>query len=126
MRVIDPGHQYQVTTYDNEGFRTSQIMTFMKRSGPRYPGNGVETYPGTNLQEVLRVCIDRVKYLDGQIHCAENMWVLHRLRECINFLEMRAARRHGRSWNIGYSNDIELIPTCPKCGHIGCEGGCRT
>ena len=122
MRVIDPGHKYALTHLDGE---QEEILTFVKREGPGYPGN-VGAYEGTNIQEVLRALIDRLKYLDGQIHHLKNTYAISRLRQVILDLEDRAAQRHNRypAWMIAES-EIELMPVCRKCGHIGCRGTCH-
>lgn len=120
MKVIDPGHAYQLNHLDGTAHTE---LVFVKRDGAGYPGN-VGHHEGTNLQEVLRACIDRVKYLDNQIHDDENDNVLFYLRHAISHLEARAALRHGREWSV-MSVDIELQPTCARCGHIGCAGSCH-
>jgi hypothetical protein len=94
-----------------------------KREGPGYPGN-VGSHPGTNIQEVLRVLIDRLKYLNNQIPDNHNSLALSDLREALWFLEHRAAERHGRFLKV-WPWEIELEPTCRKCGHIGCDGTCH-
>lgn len=122
MITIDAGHTYALDRLDGLG---DQELRFVKREGAKFPGN-VGHYPGTNLQEVLRACIDRVKYLDHQVQCRENLLILEHLRSCIRLLEERAAKRHGREpdvrmYGILTSDPIEWLPTCPKCGHIGCK-----
>jgi hypothetical protein len=119
MKVIDPGHMYELTNLD--GNNTTKL-TFVKREGNKYLGN-VGHYEGTNLQEVMRALIDRTKYLENQIHDQRNLAVITKLRECIWLLEDRAAERHGRQFDY-WPDNIELEPTCNKCGHIGCNETC--
>lgn len=126
MIVIDPGHQYSLKTLD--GFNL-QYLTFVKREGPGYPGNE-GSYPGTTTQDVLRVLIDRTKYVDAQIHDHRNDEVIHHLRMAIFYLEARAAYRHDRLEEFsrliaGHTAEIEFLPTCEKCNHIGCPGTCH-
>lgn len=132
MKVIDPGHFFELDVYDGRKDQTS-TLTFMKRREPpeKYPGNR-SSYPGTNLQEVLRAAIARVRYLDAQFQCCENTSVLDHLQKSIFELELRAARRHGRGpESLGLrlieSNSerrifdlskIEDLPTCKTCGHL--------
>ncbi len=120
MKVIDPGHEYLLDSYDGG---EPVPLVFMKREGEGYPFN-VGHHPGTNCQEVLRVLIDRVKYLQKQIPCDENHGLLTHLRGALFCLEYRAARRHGRLLHLPSENppEIEDYPTCSGCGHIGCEG----
>lgn len=125
MRVIDPGHKYELTEYDGG---TTQTITFMKREGDGYPGN-VGHYPGTNLQEVIRALIDRVQYLNTQIPHDENRVLVGKLRDCLLHLEWRAAGNHEyqleplQLWDH-WDDDIpiETLRTCVTCGHIRCDG----
>ena len=131
MKIIEPGHVYGLRWLDrlsNDGWddERDRILRFVKREGENYPGN-VGHHPGTTLQEVLRACIDRVEYLDGQIHDDLNNEVLRDLRHAILMLELRAARRHGRNLARSTSDyfNIEKLPVCLKCLHIGCQGECH-
>lgn len=121
MKILDPGHTYELNHLDGEN---KSILTFVKREGDNYPGN-VGEYEGTNLQEVLRALIDRVKYLNNQIPCSQNEQIITNLRHSIFLLEQRAAVRHGRKPLEGWWN-IEFKPICNKCGHIGCKGNCHS
>jgi hypothetical protein len=119
MKVLDPGHKYELDRLDGFG---KEILTFVKREGALYPGN-VGHYEGTNLQEVIRALIDRIKYLDGQIHDDMNSIAVSALRNALFCLESRAAARHGRK--LSFLDPIELAAVCELCGHIGCSGiGC--
>ena len=129
MKVLDPGHGYEMDELDHpKMIRLCQRIWFVKRDsssnpGKKYPGN-VGTHPGVNVQEVLRVLIDRMRYLNNQIPCSENDAIIPYLQECILLLEQRAARVHGRTLQRSeyIENDqIELEPTCKTCGHIQCK-----
>lgn len=121
MEILDPGHAYKLATLDGDA---EVLLTFVKRCGDGYPGN-IGAYPGTNLQEVLRVLIDRVQYLNQQVFCEENLMILQALRAAFYRLELRAARRHGRLLDGNMLDAIETVPTCSSCGHIQCAGNCR-
>lgn len=116
MKVLDPGHYYSVNVYDGED---EQYIWFMHRIGEGYPGNQGEPYSGTNCQEVIRVLIDRVKYLNSQIPCEANIVIITNLREALWQFEQRAADRHGRQLPER-PIEVEHIPTCVRCGHIHC------
>jgi len=124
MKVIDPGHVYEVNVLDGDDFTLAPRITFVKREGEGYPGN-VGHHAGTNIQELLRVCIDRVKYLDKQIHHEMNGGVIEDLQCALARLEYRAAERHGYPWDDEFvetiKDDIENEPTCKICGHIKCQ-----
>lgn len=137
MRVLDPGHLYEVDLYDGvPNGATARYLRFMKRIGSEYPQNKGDPYAGTNCQEVLRVLIDRVRYLNGQVPDRRNDRILSDLRSALWNFELRAAERRGepepflkrvRDWaGDGWNNQtdrplcVELIPTCGTCGHILC------
>lgn len=124
MKVLDPGHFYECAQLDNGPFDLPNFLRFVKRIGGDYPGN-TNHYAGTTLQEVLRACIDRVKYLNQQLPDHRNEMVLINLRRAIYALEIRAAERHHRIFPLVKLHEIELALTCPKCLHIGCEGECH-
>jgi hypothetical protein len=116
MKVLDPGHKYELNNLDGNA---KTLLVFVKREGENYPGN-IGHYQGTNLQEVIRALIDRLKYLNNQIPDESNLACIIKLRDCIWLLEDRAARRHNRDFDY-YPSNIEFELTCPKCGHIGCN-----
>jgi hypothetical protein len=126
MKVLDPGHYYQVDVYDNDAAYApyvEQVISFMKREGDGYPGN-VGHHAGTNCQELIRVLIDRVYYLDNQIPHENNLAIIRHLQASLWLFEDRATERHKLP---KYSLDdprpgIELEPTCTTCGHIVCKG----
>jgi len=123
MKVLDPGHAYQLQYLDGPQDKGWDTLVFVKREGENYPGN-VGHHAGTTMQEVLRALIDRVQYVNGQVPDPTNEQVLQHLRSAIWYLELRAARRHGRQFRAP-ERFIETSPTCPKCLHIGCEGACH-
>lgn len=116
MRVIDPGHSYELDVYDSDHTSKPVSLRFMKREGAGYPRN-VGTNSGTNCQEVLRVLINRVKYLDNQVPAPENLIILNSLRAALIAFETRAARRHNnRPLRMGFLPENERH--CPVCGHM--------
>ena len=132
MKVIDPGHVYELAQLDGDSLPPI-VLRFVKRVGLCYPGNEKPPYPGTNMQDVIRVLIDRLQHVKDQAHdlddqeSASTDWrCIKYLREVLWQLEERAARRHGRPWPcVGVdAPDVEHIATCGGCGHIGCEGTC--
>jgi len=119
MRVIDPGHVYDLPGLDGGG---PGRLAFVKRAGPGYPGN-LTAHPGTTSQAVMRALLDRLRYVQGQAWCAENWLCLLLMRLCLWLLEFRAARRHGRLYARGLKF-AESAPTCARCGHTVCGRGC--
>lgn len=118
MKVLDPGHRYLLTHLDGSG---EQELTFVKRIGEGYPGNTPPAHEGTTIQEVLRVLIDRLKYVDHQSPAYEDLDAIGCLRLALLHLENRAARVRGHSFEMYRPPAVELEPTCPVCGHIVCR-----
>lgn len=120
MKEIDPGHEYLLSSYDGQ---QENRLVFMKREGEGYPFN-VGHHAGTNCQEVIRALIARLKYLQSQIPCDENLGALCHLRGALTAFEWRAARRHGRVLYLPSDGppfcEIEELPTCVTCGHVQC------
>lgn len=123
MRVIDPGHCYELRTLDGVADPQSRVLRFVKRHGERYPGNA-DSYPGTTSQEVLRALIDRGEYVNAQIPCAETEAATELMRAALFLLEARAARLHDRSLDLTTTRDLEDAECCRSCGHVGCVGTC--
>ncbi len=115
MRVIDPGHVYDLQVLDSE-VPTLERLVFVKREGDKFPGN-VGHHSGTNCQEVLRAIHDRLNYVNNQIPDPRNVEAVGLLERVIYLLEERAAERHGRIpptvWESVHG------ATCDHCGHVG-------
>lgn len=125
MKVLDPGHRYRLAEFDGfPGQLRQHALQFVKRDGPGYPGNrGFSS--GTNCQELLRVLIDRAKYLEGQEPSYHNELIIEHLRAALVQFEYRAASRHGCKAPKPF--DIENQPFCSRCGHVGCtESTCAS
>jgi len=121
MKILDPGHAYIVQSYSPIGgiVEYGEPIYFFKKIGEGFPGNTGEPHIGTNCQELLRVLIDRVKYLDNQIPCEENKKIISSLRNALYNFEYRAAKRRNQL-NWDFSDPIENEPACKECGHINC------
>lgn len=83
MNVLEPGHAYELSHLD--GGNTQQLY-FVNRN----PGERSE---GTQNQEVLRVLIDRVQFLEKQVHWDGNAKILHHLRMALVLHEARVLER---------------------------------
>jgi hypothetical protein len=121
MKIIKPGHIYQPELYDTP-IKYDNMIYFMERYGEKYPGNK-ETQSGTNCQELMRILINRISYLNNQEECFENIECIAKQQICIELFEQRAAKRHGLNLNKFnfIETNIEDLPTCKICGHIICN-----
>lgn len=117
MKIIDPGHDYELDSLDGP---FPQRLVFVKREGAKYPEN-VGSHPGTTMQEVLRALIDRAEYVNNQIPCAETEAAIGLMKSAILLFELRAATRHGRHLQLDSLDAILACEKCVTCGHIGCR-----
>lgn len=117
MRAITPGHLYELAEIDGD---SKAELRFVKRVGENYPGNEGAPHAGVTCQEVLRALIDRTKYLNNQINCAETQSITQLLRTALLLFEQRAAKRHDIHLEVELLNGIEHIEVCKICGHIAC------
>lgn len=126
VKEIDPGHEFELAYLDTDKEKTlAQVgrLRFVKRVGPKYPGN-VDAHAGTTIQEVTRALIKRLIHLDGQDPHRRNKIALRDFRNAMRQLELRAAERAGdpdRLLSLSGKMEIEEHPACPTCGHIGCR-----
>ena len=119
MEVIEPGHIFDLAPLDGD---KPERLTFVMRTGENYPGNK-QKHQGTNIQEVIRALISRVKYLNAQKPHVTNECCIIYLRLMLYNLELRAAEMHKRTPDFD-PYEIELLPVCHRCGHISCAGNC--
>lgn len=88
MKVVDPGHIYQMSQLGNDN---TQTIRFVKRSGGTIKYD-VE-WPGLQTQEVIRVLIDRTQHLASILPCVESHDATYYLRMALWCYEARAYRR---------------------------------
>lgn len=74
-----------------------------------------ERTPGLLTQELIRVAIDRVRYLNDEDPCAEDVAIIGHLRDVLRLFEARAARR-----TIEKMPMPEVADACPICHHLLC------
>lgn len=117
MKVVDPGHSYELATLDGRGQTIS--LSFVKRQGPHYPGNWGE-HSGTTMQEVMRALLDRARYVNSQIPCVETEMVIEHLRAAIALCEIRAKRVKHRHLLETSLSELEDAAVCSTCGHVSC------
>jgi hypothetical protein len=118
MRVIDPGHRYELMSLDGEH---KQVLTFVKRIGEHYPGNFGEPHPGTTMQDVVRALLDRARYVNRQIPCVETELAIGHFQAIIALFELRAKRVKGKYLREASVAAIEDAQVCVTCGHISCS-----
>lgn len=122
MKVIDQGHVYDLEGVGDYPLFTSalQRIVFVKNEGAKYPGN-VGHHGGVITQELLRVIIDRTKYLNEQGACFETEMALAAMRQALAWYEVRAARCRGTHIEGDHIDLLDNAPVCAVCGHNQCH-----
>lgn len=88
MKELKEGHSYELGSYQIEGVNCeTQILHFMKKV------NGTMTMVGTTNEEVLKMMIHRIKYLQKKMPCHENNQAVLKLEECLMWLNYRTHKR---------------------------------
>lgn len=83
MNCYKPGHKYTLKQLDGNSY---EHLNFVNR------GHGCDE-AGTNNQEVLRVLIDRVKFLNEEVQWEGNEQIIHHLRMALVLHEARHLER---------------------------------
>ena len=107
MKIIDPGHIYELSQLGNDD---TQIIKFIKRSGGSV--HYEKEWAGLQSQEVLRALIDRTKYLYNILPCKETTEAIRHLQMALYWYEARALRRKRSETNRTTLNhdDSEVVP----------------
>lgn len=91
MEIITEGHQYILGSVEGG----SQRIDFIHKVHRAMDMDDVlqTIADGTTNEEVLRVLIDRMNFLQAKMPCRENAIVITKLEESLMWLEKRTAHR---------------------------------
>lgn len=115
MIVQEPGHKYKLSSLDGQ---LDQTIFFVKRSYEGLKVTGLN--PGTTCQDVLRVLIDRVKFLENEKHHQVNKYIIVLLSISVWLFEFRASTNRGHDYFHGLDFSVNS-KVCEKCGHTDCR-----
>lgn len=87
MKELTPGHRYSLQNLKDSDDAQTEFSFYMDPS----LHNG-QNQRGSGVQEVLRMCIARVKHLDSEKPAEENDAIIQHLREAMMLFELRALR----------------------------------
>lgn len=100
MKVITAGHKYELAHFEGAGFPDAPVQTlqFIEKA-PISEGSKemLTVNDGTTNEEVLKVLIDRLHYLNGKFPCRENAIVITKLEESLMWLNKRTSDRQARN-----------------------------
>lgn len=90
MNVLVEGHTYELSQV--ESMDLAQRLQFINKV-KQEDGSLVTVADGTTNEEVLKVLIDRMQYLNKRVPCRENSIVITKLEESLMWLEKRTNDR---------------------------------
>lgn len=95
MKVITTGHKYALASFEGG---PGQIIQFIEKVPTAEGSKDLRTVnDGTTNEEVIKVLIDRLQYLNGKFPCRENSIVITKLEESLMWLNKRTADRQARN-----------------------------
>ncbi len=115
MKELEPGRVFDLDCVGGYPYPQWQRIFFFQGE-----------IPGVTVQEVLRVLIARMKYVESQSHSPYNAVVIDHLRSSLYDLECRAHVARGvklddpRILPLIEGDRVEDLPACPQCGHVCC------
>ena len=98
MRILRPGHRYALDTCEPTpiGGQT-QVIQFIEKEQVCKGAVELRTvFNGTTNEDVLRVLIDRMNFLQEKVPCRENALVITKLEESLMWLDKRTSDRIAR------------------------------
>ena len=97
MKVIVPGHTYELSNFENKDV-DGQILQFIHKQPASEGSTELKTVAdGTTNEELLEVLIDRIYFLQAKFPCRENAIVITNLEESLMWLNKRTADRLKRN-----------------------------
>ena len=97
MKNNVPGHQYELSNFENKD-QQGQILQFIHKE-PKEEGSTelITISDGTTNEEILEVLIDRMNFLQSKFPCRENAIVITKLEESLMWLNKRTQDRMKRN-----------------------------
>jgi len=104
MKIIEPGHVYELASLD--GGVPQQIVFVNRERGSEHSG--------TQTQELLRALIDRTQHCDACLRWEGNDKIIHHLRMALVLHEARALERKTEKGlllpeHVGIGNDGHFL-----------------
>jgi len=93
MEVITPGHKYLAENFENK--EKGQLIQFIEKI-PSENSGLITLNDGTTNEELLKVLLDRMNYLDDKFPCEENKEAIKSMQQALNWLDLRTAKRTAR------------------------------
>lgn len=93
MKVLVPGHLYVLENFEHPE-KEGQVVQFIEKVPVSLNSKELKTVnDGTTNEELLKVEIDRLRYLNIKFPCRENAIAITKLEEALMWLEKRTRDR---------------------------------
>ena len=96
MKILKEGHKYELDHFESYGLDGVAVETlqFIEKVPVAEGSTELKTVnDGTTNEEVLKVLINRIQYLQSKFPCRENAIVITKLEESLMWLEHRTKLR---------------------------------
>lgn len=97
MRIIVPGHFYELSNFENKNIEGQKLQFIHKEPKDEGSTELRTVADGTTNEELLEVLIDRLSFLQAKFPCRENAIVIAKLEESLMWLNKRTADRLKRN-----------------------------
>ena len=100
MKILTEGHKYELDHFESYGLDGVAVETlqFIEKVPVAEGLTELKTVnDGTTNEEVLKVLINRMQYLQAKFPCRENAIVITKLEESLVWLEKRTVDRRKRN-----------------------------
>jgi hypothetical protein len=104
MKVLTPGHRYELSNFDNKETKGQEIQFIEKTNIGEHSISLITVNDGTTNEEVIEVLIDRIQYLNDKFPCRENSLAITLLEEALKWLNRRTEDRVKR--NVEGTNNL--------------------
>ena len=97
MKVLTPGHTYEVANFENPA-EQGQVIQFIHKEPIEVGSPELKTVAdGTTNEELLAVLINRMNFLQSKFPCRENALATTKLEESLMWMQKRTADRIARN-----------------------------
>ena|SRR2546426_10626024 len=92
MKILTVGHRYELDNFERKD-QLGQVLQFIEKV-PVDGGTELETLrDGTTNEDVLRMLLDRLNYLQSKFPCRENAIAITHVETALLWLEYRTTKR---------------------------------
>lgn len=99
MKVLVEGHKYELENHENKEAQGQILQFIQKEPSPSIgtePGLLVTVSDGTTNEELMRVLINRIQFLNSKFPSRENSISITKIEEALMWQEKRTRDRQAR------------------------------